>query len=1320
MVVSPDDIKRLTKIVQRVLDLTTIEEPVSKPVVDKFANDQYPNLQSRWVVPIVYDRKTLFKNAEPVELENQHTIRYAKWKDFFAAEISTFSHPARQSRNRRKPFNTRLLHDFTRLAFENVSSPDLVSKELRRPVKNFIREPDGSLVPGQFPAIPHPHENLCATSERPASEYVILDRLPVFRLATNIPFSKLHEVGDNAAAAALEIAPRSASGPALTPLFDEASDTFGAFGEAFPGEVLSLIGWVILPRPTNRPLSTSQVPEACDLSTAAVFHGVSPALVAAVDADKPAVVYSQDVQNVLDAVIPDDMGVLARHADELDAAYNADHIDNILTHYAKTFKDLSHDAVSVVRGVMTRNIVEYIEAMSNLEASPPHTLSTPQRAADGGRLPEFLSADLLRSVYEVSPDATAPVQEVFRWLLRRPDGGAAAVTKYSESVGAAEAPIPASKLLPRAGADVDVDLSHASVIVELAETLSKSPAEFLSRTRGLYTARRNQSGHALLKHAAEVDGDANFSDRRVALALHSALGYVLQTRARHNVLKRPLDAVQGLEAFRVSEKEKGGDDPNALYEIFDSTGYTAVAAALVNVSPLPNPSKLFRTQPLVLIGNQLVVMMATEKLNFVMSADDLINCVYDISEMCDELPPVKTFVIDKLSQPDPEGGSIPDRIAEARRAHRIEFGGEMQVKANARVATLLARLLIQLETHRPKYAFKTLFALSGRKTIGSNDDTDYIMYTDDNKIDFIVRVASKPSGLGDRGILLEGTQADNVAHVIALTADKYDRFRTLRRVRQLYDDAAASDARLTAVQEDKIGRAQTGFKMLTEADGTASGPTTKKMLHRLEAYNLSTAALRSRVGHIHDSFDELLSVRAVLSRSLRFYIAKDLVQKQRAVEEDANNDAGYNPGLWGDAKTENNCSPEFPCMKNTSIDMNDVSSEYTTRARDISAVLRRLRLPCTALSFARLPVPCHAPSDFSRIFTEVAAGDCTAYLHNLRSRGVLVASADGGSHDDCKTYWRYILNHRTADVTAFARHRIHPESSMPAGFDVVTPLNQLGQLLATQLRRSRTWSDTFLAVVSSFPNPKGPTFLRNVNCELRKHVTLLKQGLRVRMNRYTFVRSELDIESYKKRTTIRTRVVDPKHTKPNDVFLLSNSDVQYLLPFAPLREIFGHHRFKFSSSATSASQTITDKARSAKYVKKFRKHNDWLLYVLITELTALIDDVDVEEGGEDYRSMVCSFVDAFIDRCRVLHQFAGLKVEDLEDFVQHVEEVEMIKAMSRTKTEQSDYKALRILEDFGDTAADAGWDFSDGHDQTEGLGFDYVDEENKMNLEDNV
>lgn len=1258
LVVDRQDIARLVKLVRRAMECVTsypTENEHSKPLLLEALDGNHCNYSQTWLRPLVFDRRIVLHAAqgERSDADDSHTLERRSLQRHVMDQVETQSSPRSYKQNTR-PYSSDRLHELHRSAYAPSRPHTLTNNATIRfgvPVLSYVPDKMGRRVPGVYSGVGHEG---CTGTPRGPLEWSFVQASPVYRIVENYPLSTLREEGVK-----FTIEQRMASHPVMQPRFDNDDTTFETEVVTL-GEPLAIVGFVIHG-------------EVGDANSVISHGGTTPAASAACFRQHRTTVLVPDaLAETLEAYIPTQMDILNHQQKFWNDVYNLGMVDECFGRFKLSFDTLAADVIARVRAVITRNVVDLIDTVLSRRERAERRLQKGALAADRTRVKStryrFLDDAIVRDRLDgaVSDD---PIVTMIN-LRQVPDHGDECLLMLGFAHAHPEGALPApedhvrstdpardailndiSQLHPNlAGGDWTRMLDNVNQTMALSlnrfkDRLTQEYSEG-TRLRQLAAAQRGSMVRTKLRQRATLDLNTSRSD----------LG----------------------SDFVLQEDESGEGEEFVQYQhgaVLESSFYSAAARARIDGDRanrgIPNPSTMteFSTAALRRIADMFVVMMNPNKLNFTMGREDLVRAVYDVSSLFDEMDTYAVFVNEYTRSRLSPTSTREERLAlleEAKSKFNEQIGRDTDVKTQDHASAIIARLLIELESHRPKHAFRQILAKSGRKTIGSDLDTQYEYYSEENKLNFLVQLASRPSDLGKEGRLLDRYQADDLKTVISHVAKYVDQYLRKPDIKAAYIAAAEVDKRQEIVQRVNLqDRTPIGFEAAVSFDDT---PKQFKEL------------LSGRAERVQGDYKELLSVQNAAGTQQRVLIMHLLKHIQHSVatslahEQGTDSRYNYDPYKYGSVMGRDDSSGAWRCVPDQET--------------------------CILNTFADM----RGPTELLESIRE-----CGLIRKSLMANhSFLNVSTRSGSY----LVYSVVMAPRVVPVTHPAMVAPVPlaPTEKPVSVEAESVLRALHSL-TSQLRnltgRDATWEKQFSSALTDRLGRRSWGFdnraVQNSVLGLRRLVRLLAGGMSLWINNYKIDSTHISLKKYD--ATVRRReIVDVKFDS-TDLAYRNSLGTQYLATFRSL------------SPALKTLGTSNLGGVSTGELSSMSDHEE-LLKSLLESLDSVL--IHLKRVDETKLSLAAELLIKYVESCLEGDHFHTIATSD--DRIDRRREGIIRKDMLLTSREKSERYMRRLagLDDDDDEDDDDADELNDG-DTAKDTVFDnadsyFADEETRVNV----
>ena len=1193
LVVEPMDIQRLIKLVHRAMECVTsfpTENAGSKPLLAEALDENNCNYSQPWLRPLVFDRRVVLHatQGERSDADDNHTLERLSLQRHILDQAETQSRP-QSYKQKNRPYSTDRLHELHRSAFAPSRTHALTNNATTRfgvPVLSYVHDKMGRRVPGLYSGVGHV-DGSCTGATRPPSEWSFVQASPVYRIAENYPLSSLREE-----AVTFTIEQRMASHPVMQPRFDNDDTTFETHVVTL-GEPIAIVGFVI-----HGSLG--------DANSVTVRNGITPTSSAACFRKHRTVVFAPDaLTETLGAYIPTQLDILNHQQHVWNEVYNLGMVDECFGRFKLNFDSLAADVISRVRAVITRNIVDLIDTLlSRRERTERRLQKAASAEPSGSATPRrylFLNNAIVQDRLEGRIDDD-PIITMIR-LAQVPDHGDECLLMLGLAHARSEGLVAVPEKIAR-----PADAARDAVLGDI----SRLYTDITAREWGHMLEKADQSAAHSLKHFHDTlsrEYSEGFRLRKVSAAQRGAM---LRTKLREKaVMSLDLSRSYQVSDFVLRDEESGEGDEfveDLHGAAVDSSFYSAAARTRIEKHladrGIPNPSTMreLPTTALRRIADMFVVMMNPNKLNFIMSAQDLVRAVYNVSALFDEMDTEVTFVNEYNRTRLSPTATREERIAlyeEAQLKFKEQIGRDTDVKTQRHASAIIARLLIELESHRPKHVFRQILKKGGRKTIGSDLDTQYEYYSEENKLNFLVQLASRTSDLGKDGRLLDRYQADDLKDVTSRVAVYVDMFHKKPDIEAAYAMAAEVDKRQEIVQRvNSQDRAPRGFECAAIFDGP-----TEVSLERLHAH----------AGGVQGNYRKLLAVqdsagiqqRGLVMRLLK--LVSDSVATSLAVEQGTDSRYNYDPYKYGsingrddvsDASGAWRCLPDQEtCIVNTFADMRG-PTDVLGSIRECAVIRRSLR----------------ARHSFLNVATR--SGHYMVYSSDMAPR---VVSASHSAH---------VGPLPTAPTGT--SHSVENESVLKA-------LHSLTSQLRNLTGRDATWEKYFSSLLTDKLAKRPWGFdnraIKNSLLGLRRLVRLLASDMSLWMNNYRIDSRHISLKNYD--ATVRRREMIDVKLDVTDPAYINSASTNYLATFRSL------------SPALKTLGTSNLGGMSAGELSSLNDHEE-LLKSLLESLESVLHHIQEVDGTK--LSLAAELVTQYVENClRIDDFYAVASADDASD-----------------------------------------------------------------------
>ena len=1361
LVVSPDDIKRLIKQVRRIMQAKneySVDEITERPVLDEIMSIEHCNFPLKWLKPIIYDQKTIFvRSASSELLSNQQTIRVSDHSASVMMESSSFGYPG-SARMRKQPYPTALLHEIARKSHtsRNTDAASALSKinnrlVLRTPVNHWIWTIPGKgdrRQPGFYQQIASQYDSSCINTIGPPAEFSYQSGTEVFRIGSNVAMMEVMTKHD------LTFEKRVASLPVIEFNQDEESRRDFAIRQVYNGEEIRVIGFAICENygkgfPDEAKDIIDKVDVISSKNQLLITKVIKPDKPKSIDVQQRkwhAYLYNEkrdsedEMISLLKRIIPSQEDILSLLNKELENCYNLFHTDELLSEYGLTQDCLTRLSITKLRKKITQNIIRYVdftEAISNNNLiEKNHLVRNTQK--DDDKL--FFYNEHIKSLnryYQVE-DFNRTSDTLFCSELSSTDDHgdvyyALRGTQWLRKENLIEVQkclAQQKNVMMKIGIKPDAVSLHDELVLNdkgIYNSIDINNIEKLVakdenniRQSKMYTINLGWLTF-LQKNLSEIQ---NVLQESTVELTKSRYQFKKRQRLKSSTASRQqLDKPIRMKDFDLMPFETGQYDNSMTglviedSAVFDASSWDASfneqetfdnTSAEYRQTQNPNlSSNVFPSGVLVNIGDQLLKMRSPEKLDFQISAADFRACVYDISEMFDELDDQRTYITKYMKARSDPNASHDEKMVlykEAKDSFYRDIGNDTKINTNYKVGIIIARILIDLETHRPKYAFKKIFALSGRKTIGRKEDIKDEIYNENNKFNYLVTVASRGSGLGARGVLMENSQADNLKNIVSYATVIYDKYLARSHIQKLYSRSQDFDNQLLTIskelnrQDDK-----SGFNLILCSETTINNNKTKFLINAHYEYNYSLEELNTAFSKLYSNYNELIDLRHILRKKAKYLTFKRLQMLQQYVEDAHVTDfpaGSYNPDQYGDEAGDAGCRPGFICIYH--VDSTRFLSQEDHKTDESQQVIQLMNFTRIERSLMSLP----------KKTLQLTYDKAEINRSNIRPEDMQVYISQTAIADlikDClattisETYLNFLIKHKTSYI-----HKYDITKSAfvtPSKLDLLHQINTLTDQIALRVDKNnaRQFSDLLLSGLGRWvhsytyarlqiaEHPEwirnyqwnwlipvyqaNSQFLRNCNRYFRKHISLLKHGLSVISNEYLLksdiksgIAKTIDEEAYS--GTVKRKVVIGNHAvAQNEIFWLRQSQEMYLLKFAALE--IGVRHYKFINSLADIEKPKKSTSNTDAEITEV------LLNKLVSEMISLMSHFQREHSG--LLDILSEFYASFVNWCGTQQAMIDTTITDTNLDLQRRQEQETRRIDNLSKSEKNDIFNLRSV-----------------------------------------
>ena len=1079
-VVEPVAVRRLIAQVQNVIEVHEANPPSSNPVFEEFFDKKSSCLSTSLFKPLIYDAKTIYTSHVSANTELDNTVRYEQKADILNDLFENFKHPP--VHRGKKPYNTSALYNTVRKAYVGKENTSFDVFETHTPVSNYTKHPDGSLHPGLTPIFSTEHDaQRCVSSVRPERYLDMTSTFSAYRVSENVDIKTLEGTDTEFA-----IEKREVSFPVLQPQFNEDDDTI-ALKSIMTGESVSIIGFVV---DHNRTLDSENVVH--------VNHDQEE-IEKLVKSDKQFIVLCPDqLTEVLRILAPPSFEVLMREDKKFRSCFNFESANGLLSPYKLDIDSVDRATITNIRSIITRNIIDLIDYVATIHSK---NTKKPCRVPTEERHLKFFShipKAMLETLGLTNPEGQDDLE--FLSKIKTTEGVeqlcclVIAAQYYDDMAGLRDE---LESLIDRAKAfkTSEEPIEHLSFL-EVIEFI-QDPQRNLKKTNKNKHTKTVQRRIEYLQELSILLEEISVTGWQDTINKVVKRVEFMSRRKKHGrSLQSRMPDSKTIEDFSLSLNEERDEnandsDPSGKYVSEYSPNVLPtyfLSAELRNKLVADSSIRLqthFTARPLLLIARQINTMLHPNKLNCSMSIQEIKTMVYDISEMCDESFSFferRSFIQELVMSNGMER-------QEAFGEWKTLVGGDLDVKTQKRVSVVLARLILQLELHRPVHSFRKIFPIGGQKSIGKDSQSSFESYTADNKVKYMVTVAAQTADLGKEGRLMNDYQASDLKNILAYTTSYYDKF--LRKPSLIAMKAAADKAdqiQTTLLTEKTKTQIPYGYELVQSEDKL------KPLLDRLETYNVSLQSLTHRLETRGDDFAELIAVQCALRKKMSFLVVSFLASIQRQIDEldesEWNNltTSSYNPEKYGDEKSTA-CQLGEVCILVTFVNLRDIRPQIREDLRKCEMILRKLR---ARLHFVRFPRRHTLPTyDFKRL-------DPTQMRTpvNVLRKGIKVTPVPSPFQSIHKTDVSVLDN--LVDLLA---SKTGKDEHWRIAFSAkLSDLGKTSQSIRTDLSSVPRVPDSNLINSSALP------LLKQFYRTLRKDISLLSNHLYVTVNSYEMVK----------------------------------------------------------------------------------------------------------------------------------------------------------------------------------------------------------------------
>ena len=1242
-VVDPGDVKRLAKRAKDVIgcvdlfkytvDSTDCKQSIFTRYFDKLAADPY----SDWIVPVIYDEKVVYSDETDLQ-----AAEHQRRATIINRNVQELSDLAKQTANARQRYSTAQVHSIGRSSYRRGISDATGGSATQLSLSFPIRE---SLGKG------------CISWPRHMSR-ILEDRLDVVRISSDTELKDVYDKNQR-----VQFAIRSASGPVQEPLLDEDGE-LSSQGDVQVGETIDLVGFVVFPAGQQGLISHEE------LKKLPVLRGVAPTV------PPPYIILTPDPVATLNTVTED--AVKEKLLDRKDI-FNLRHVEDLLIPFKERFETSCLAISGIIKAQIAHNVAQYILSPHNdsKRASSTITSASPLEVylpADKDRVRQSaLAVEKIARTQVLDGNLQISLPVLLLRVRRLPDFGATFWYLYAESTNAETAN--------------DIKTALNATVKERAilknklksEKKTKAASEDWALESKLFKLLKNPEEYfvAIGPEHTQLRDDklATYAGFLTELLYERAERKTFGTRLKRDLLHRVQSTARDKKPWRnlvVKLKVRAVDRSEDLKE-WDEVAFDAGGNINVETTPAQKEEAAglgnIKTTQRSLQAIERAFRIMEIKLNFQMQKEDMMKAVLDVSQMYDELESRMAYVRRKLhgASTQEKGQLDRARVQQEFQRYEDEIGQDVaDTSTQHRISIILARLLIDLETHRPKHPFKQSFALSGRITVGRAEDRKVLTYSEDTKFKYLVFVASKSADLTKEGQLMRQTQTRYLEEDIRYTALYYDRFKLHLSVKAMMKAAEDFDTRQALVlQEERAAESADTIQIFS-----TNKSDLVRQLKKYEQYDLSYSALTRAVERSND-FESILRTRDLLQGKRIFLCGLFLKKVLAIVDEPFDEDSSYNPDKWGASSK----LPTAPCVYQSTAGASCVSNSFadianattdikkqSTAVKELADLLTVVRnkaiLPRRKFYLAAIPVAKDRTvddKDRSQIYTEVSK----VTLQDTKSAGdfdVVAATV--------------ALSRELAEIL---------EQSARWGEDLGNSLEGLGTL--ENMKRGQasqflsvTKKARFLKKTAASASDNCCWLLRVLNLSLRRHIAVIKRSEGIYSSYF-----ECEGSGPRDQANCLNQVYKGKLVKDTQ----SYDSESYVEKYTQLSE--GLQNFAFNTTA--------DQVDSVSNRVNVHKAHEQLLFILTDELQRLLDHFRARRPPEE-QILMAQFINEFTQWCVIQKTVA--------DFTVPLADEELSRARSlRDSAEQSSkkrdwvqnqlYKYLEkpVEEDFADDGATA-------------------------------
>ena len=856
LVTAPHDIRRIVKYVRRLIDASlSFTAPTEDPASRLFSrlSSPHPDFRYARILPVIYDRKVVFDNeVTPEQLKNQNTVEYHNEADHLKVLIHLYPEKISDTR--------KIRHTIPSYSIQPYRTPPTsvsLGQKIVTPVTPTI-EPIDTFFQTQ-------HDLGCETNA--FTEPIQLDSFSeAYRIESNTSIAQLspnssHQQPEESLPLTLiNVRYRQKS---LVPSPPNDDDT------------RLIVGWVRIRTPITARLDQIVYPAHLDTN---------------IPPDNLEIVIAPDkVDATLSDWIGDPTELLRQNRPSIDFCLDYIQLAEVLDSIDMTLSDLTPSHVSFLRNVVTVNVLELIKR---------HEIDDKRSSKKSDTNSES------RHVYEKNDHANAMMNVYDKYLVNIKQGLSYIHTEIGDGKSLAheidqiKAKIDSYESTPNLPSIVSLTMQD---LLSLAKTIKSRK----DKHEGLSPIADRLQDELYLSHLKQI-----CAARRILTSSKRFLRLWI-TKIMHHANEAKLPGIQIgpslLDLFRPESGLPHGMDRDDLDDVideieFDFTIFTGgqVKSLDTDLSFRFKPPTHLQSETQSAIWNAFLIMMTSEKLNFSPDEATLTLMTEDCSRMFDTLEN-QTDYRRRYS------------IDDARERFNQDIGDPRNITTNYKISVILARLLIELETHRPVYPFKKAFPLSGFKTIGNNLDIKYVIFNQENKFRYLVDVAARSATLGRIGKLVQNSQENNLKIVEDLVLSFYDRFQLFPLIQSAYSAAELLDEnrRLLMSDETKIKQEPfplTGFETLMMGADTIRNPRTALLIKQYHQYNIDLKSINLSSTPIKKRYRQFSIDKKLLWKKSKYLAYKILETTQLDLEVTKDyltyTSSNYDPNLYGEKHSQ--------------------------------------------------------------------------------------------------------------------------------------------------------------------------------------------------------------------------------------------------------------------------------------------------------------------------------------------------------------------------------------------------------------------------------